>query len=95
MIVYVIIGFLILSLVCFLVVFLLPKKEIIDDNIIKSNNTKLSDEEENVLSIFEEYGESKDKYIIVDSREVTSLPTEEDEARWIREAEEKYNKNNK
>ena len=81
MIVYVIIGFLILSLVCFLVVFLLPKKEIIDDNIIKSNNTKLSDEEENVLSIFEEYGESKDKYIIVDSREVTSLPTEEDEAR--------------
>jgi hypothetical protein len=95
MIVYVIIGFLILSLVCFLVVFLLPKKEIIGDNIIKSNNTKLSDEEENVLSIFEEYGESKDKYIIVDSREVTSLPTEEDEARWIREAEEKYNKNNK
>jgi hypothetical protein len=92
MIVYIIIGFLILSLVCFFIVWLLPKKEIIDNNIIKSNNIKLSDEEENVLSIFEEYGESKDGYIIVDSREVTSLPTEEDELRWIKEAEKKYKK---
>jgi hypothetical protein len=92
MIVYVIIGFLILSLVCFLVVLLLPKKEIIGDNIIKSNNTKLSDEEENILSIFSEYGESKDEYIIVNSREVTSLPTEDDELRWIKEAEKKYKK---
>lgn len=68
---------------CLIIAKFLPKK--------KNDNT-LTDKEENVLSVFKDYGESKDDYIIVSSREVTSTPTAEDEERWIKE-DKYYNSN--
>ena len=59
----------------------------------KKKDNNLTTEEENVLSVFKEYGESKDDYIIVDSREINELPSIEDEERWIKDAESKYNNN--
>ncbi len=60
----------------------------------KNEEKNLTIEEEKVLSVFKEYGESKKDYIIVESREIDGLPSLEDEERWIKEAEEKYNNTN-
>jgi hypothetical protein len=60
----------------------------------KRKENLLSDEEEKVLSVFKEYGESKKDYTILESREIDGLPSLEDEERWIKEVEEKYNNTN-
>jgi hypothetical protein len=60
----------------------------------KKKDNNLTAEEENVLSVFKEYGESKDGYTIIESREIDELPSLEDEERWIKDAESKYNNNN-
>jgi hypothetical protein len=60
----------------------------------KKKDKNLTAEEENVLSVFKEYGESKDDYTIIESREIDKLPSLEDEERWIKDAESKYNNNN-
>ncbi len=65
----------VIGVVCLIVVKFLPQK----------NTSLLTDEEENELSIYNEYGESKDDYTIVESRQITSLPSIEDEERWIKE----------
>jgi hypothetical protein len=59
----------------------------------KKKDNNLTAEEENVLSVFKEYGESKDGYTIIESREIDELPSLEDEERWIKDAESKYNNN--
>ncbi len=60
----------------------------------KKEEKNLTIEEEKVLSVFKEYGESKKDYIIVESREIDGLPSLEDEERRIKEVEEKYNNTN-
>lgn len=59
----------------------------------KKEEKNLTIEEEKVLSVFKEYGESKKDYIIVESRGINELPSLEDEERWIKDAESKYNNN--
>ena len=59
----------------------------------KKKDKNLTAEEENVLSVFKEYVESKDDYTIIESREIDELPSLEDEERWIKDAESKYNNN--
>jgi hypothetical protein len=59
----------------------------------KKEVENLTIEEEKVLSIFKEYGESKDDYTIIESREIDELPSLEDEERWIKDAESKFNNN--
>lgn len=65
----------VIGVVCLIVAKFLPSK----------NSSVLTDKEENELSVYNEYGKSKDDYSILESRQITSLPSKEDEERWIKE----------
>ncbi len=71
----------VIGVICLVVAKFIPKK----------NTGVLTDEEENELSVYNEYGESKDDYTILDSRQITSLPSKEEEESWIKEVENRYN----